>query len=77
MVCRFSSLRLWTKMECAYFVAIMLISLNVFFIFVIGSVNVASNFFIDGICVVPLAPATSTMSGATLQPFVLMSFMSG
>ena len=64
-------------MECAYCVAIMLICLNVFLIFVIGSVNVVSNFFIDGICVVPLAPAASTMSGATFQPFVMMLFMSG
>ena len=46
----------------------MLVCLNVFLIFVIGSVNVVSNFFIDGICVVPLAPATSTMSGATFKP---------
>ena len=64
-------------MECAYCVAMMLICLNVFLIFVIGSVNVVSSFFIDGICVVPLAPATSTMSGATFQPFVMMLFMSG
>ena len=53
IVCRFSSLRLWTNMECAYCVAIMLICLNVFLIFVIGIVNVVSSFFIDGICVVP------------------------
>ena len=39
--------------------------------------NVVSKFFIDGICVVPLAPATNTMSGATFQPFAMMSFMSG
>jgi hypothetical protein len=64
-------------MECAYCVAIMLICLNVFLIFVIGSASVVSSFFIDGICVVPLAPATSTMSGATFQPFVMMLFMSG
>ena len=34
-------------------------------------------FFIDGICVVPPAPATSTMSGATFQPLVMMLFTSG
>ena len=55
----------------------MLICLNVFLIFVIGSVNVVSSFFIDGICVVPLAPATITMSGATFQPLVMMLFVSG
>ena len=48
IVCLFSSLRLWTNMECAYCVAIMLICLNVFMIFVVGSVNVVSSFFIDG-----------------------------
>ena len=46
-------------MECAYCVAIMLICLNVFLIFMIGSVNIVSRFFIDGICVVSLAPATN------------------
>ena len=52
ILCRFSSLRLWTNMECAYCVAIMLICLNMFLLFVIGIVNIVSNFFIDGICVV-------------------------
>jgi hypothetical protein len=64
-------------MECAYCVAIMLICLNVFLIFMIRSVSVVPSFFIDGICVVPLAPAISTMGGATFQPFVMMLFMSG
>ena len=64
-------------MECAYCVTIMLICLNVFLIFVIGILNVVSNSFIDGICVVPLALVTSTMSGATFQPFAMMSFRSG
>ena len=64
-------------MECAYCVAIMLICLNVSFIFVIGSLSVVSSFFIDGMCVVPLAFATSTMSGATFQPFAMMLSMSG
>ena len=42
-----------------------------------GILNDVSKFFIDGICVVPLAPATNTMSGATFQPFAMMSFLSG
>ena len=65
------------SMECAYCAAIILICLNLFLIFVIGSVNVDSMFFIDEIYVVPLAPAASTMSGAIFQPFVMMLFMSG
>jgi hypothetical protein len=64
-------------MECVYCVAIMLICSNVFLIFVIGSVSVVYSFFIERICVVPCAPTTSTMSGTTFQPFVMMLFMSG
>ena len=64
-------------MDCAYCVAIMLICLNASLIFVIGSLSVVFIFFIDGICVVPLTPATNTMSGATFQPFVVMLLMSG
>ena len=33
-----------------------------------GSLSFVSRFFIDGMCVVALAPATSTMSGATFHP---------
>ena len=75
--CQFSSLHLWTIMECAYCMAIMLICLNVLLIFMIGSVNIVSKFFIDGICVVPLAPVANTTSGVNFQPFVMMLFMSG
>jgi hypothetical protein len=65
-------------MECAYCVAIMLICLYVSFIFVIlGSLSVDFSVFIDGIWVVPHAPATGTMSGATFQPFAMMLSMSG
>ena len=31
-----------------------------------------SNFFIDGMCVVALAPVTKTMNGATFDPLVVM-----
>ena len=77
IVCRFLSLRLWTNIECSYCVAIKLICLNVFLIFVIGSSSIFSRFFIDGMCVVPLAPATNTMSGATFHPLVMVLLMSG
>ena len=40
IVCRFLSLCLWTNIECAYCVAIILICLNVFFIFVLGSSSI-------------------------------------
>ena len=45
IVCRFSSLRLWTNMECAYCVAIMLICLNVFFYFCDGDCERCFQFF--------------------------------
>ena len=73
--CQFSSLRLWTSIECAYYVAIMLICLNVFLIFIIGSLSVVSELSINGMCFVALALATKTMSGATFHPLVVMMLM--
>ena len=64
-------------MECGYCVAIMLICFKVSLMFVIRRLSVVSSFFIDGICVVPLILATSTMSGVFFQPFVMMLLMSG
>jgi hypothetical protein len=37
-----------------------------------GGFDCVSRFFIDGMCVVALAPATSTISGATFHPLVMM-----
>ena len=56
--------------------AIMLICLNVLLIFVVGSLNLVSSAFIDGMCVVALAPAAITMSGATFQPLAMTLLMS-
>ena len=55
----------------------MLICWNVVFIFMIGSWSIVSRFFIDGICVVALAPAISIVNGATFQPLVVMLLMNG
>jgi hypothetical protein len=57
--------------------AIMLICLNVFLFFMVGSLNLVSSALIDGMYVVALAPAAITMSGATFQPLVLTLLMSG
>ena len=46
-------------------------------VFMRGSLSVVSRFFFDGMCVVALAPVTSTMSGATFHPLVMMLLMSG
>jgi len=67
-----SSMCSWTSIECTYCVAIMLICLNIFLIFMIGSLSIASSLFIDGMCVVALAPVTKTMSGATFHPLAMM-----
>ena len=48
--------------------AMLLISLNVCFIDFSGSLNVCSSCFIDGACVVPLAPAVMTISGSIFHP---------
>ena len=43
-----------------------------------GCLSVVSKIFIDGMCVVALAPATNTMSArATFHPLVMMLWMSG
>jgi len=60
---------------CINCVAIMLIFLNVLLIFMIGNLSIFSSLFIDGMCVVALAPATNTMSGATFHPLVMMLLM--
>jgi hypothetical protein len=75
--CRFSSLCLWTSIECAYCATIMLICLNALLIFVIRIFNFVSKNLNDGICVVALAPATRTMSGTTFYPLDAMLLMSG
>jgi hypothetical protein len=58
MVCLFPCLLLWTSMECAYCVAILLICWNVLLIFVMGGFGLVSKLFIDGICEVALALAS-------------------
>ena len=56
---------------------IILICLNVFFIFVVGIFSFDSSSFIEGMRVVALAPAASTISGATFHPFAMRLVMSG
>ena len=57
--------------------AIVLICLNVILILMAGSLSIVSKFSIDGMCVVALALATKTMSGATFHPLVKMLLTSG
>ena len=52
----------------AYCIAMVLMFLKVFRMVGIGSLNLSSNSFIDGMCVAALAPAIITMSGSIFQP---------
>jgi hypothetical protein len=77
MGCQFYSLCLWTSTECAYYVTIMLSCLNVLLIFMIGNLSIFSSLFIDGMCVVALAPAIIIISEATFHPLVMMLLTRG
>jgi hypothetical protein len=62
-------------MVCAYGVANVFICLNVLLIFVIGIVGFVSKLFIDGMCVVALAPTTKIIIWAMVHPLVVMLLM--
>lgn len=61
-------------MVCAYGKANVFI-LNVLLIFVIGIVGFVSKLFIDGMCVVALAPTTKIIIWAMVHPLVVMLLM--
>ena len=73
----FSIRLLCRRIELANCMAIVFIALNVCLICFSGSLNVCSICSIDGMCLVPLAPAVMTISGSTFQPFWMMSLISG
>ena len=73
----FSIRLLCSRIELACCMAVMLISLNVIFTELLGSLDVSSICFIDGPCVLPLAPAVMTISGSIFQPCCVMSLISG
>ena len=73
----FSIRLLCSRIDPAYCMAMVFITLNVCFIDVSHMLNFVSSCFIEGACVVPLAPAVMTMSGSTFQPRSLMSSISG
>ena len=61
----------------AYCMAMVLMFLKVFRMDGIGSLNLSSNSFIDGMSVAALAPAVITMSRYILQPRASMFSISG
>jgi hypothetical protein len=61
----------------AYCMAMVLMFLKVFRMDGIGSLNLSSSSFIDGMCVAALAPAVITISGSIFQPLATMFSISG
>ena len=61
----------------AYWMAIVLIAVNVFLIFSMEILRLSSRLVIEGFKVVALAPATITIRGSIFHPSVLMSLISG
>lgn len=63
---------MYRNTKWSYCVVIVLICLNAPLVFVKGSSSLVSKLSIDMMCVVALAGATETMSGATIHPLVVM-----
>ena len=61
----------------AYWMAIVLIAVNVFLIFLMEILRLSSRLVIEGIKVVALALAAITMRESIFHPSVLMSLISG
>ena len=57
--------------------AIVLISMKVCLIASLRILNFSSKVFIEGVCVVALAPAVMTISSSIFQPLLVMLSMSG
>ena len=61
----------------AYCMAIVFMFLKVFLMVVIGIWNFSSSDFIEGMCVVALAPAVMTIRGSTFHPRAVILAISG
>jgi ABC-type siderophore export system fused ATPase/permease subunit len=73
----FSILLLWRRIDMAYFIAIVLMFLKVFLMVGIGILNFFSSDFIDGMCVVALAPAVIMIRGSTFHPLAAILSING
>ena len=73
----FSILLFCRIMDMAYCMAMTLSSSNVCLMFISGILNMNSIFFIEGVCVVALAPAVMTISGSTFHPLLIILSISG
>jgi hypothetical protein len=68
---------LWRRIDMAYFIAIILMFLKVFLMVGIGNLNLFSSDFIDGMCVVALAPAVIIIRGSTFHPLAAILSIDG
>ena len=57
----------------AYCIAMVLISLKICLIVFSGILSFSSRIFIEGMCMVALAPAVMTINGSTFHPLLVMS----
>ena len=73
----FSILFLCRIMDIACCRAMTLIASNVYLMLSLGSSNVVSILFIEGICVVTLALAVMTISKSTFELLLITLFISG
>ena len=73
----FSIFLLCRIIDPACCMAMVLISLNVFLMAVSGILKFVSRISIEGVWVVPLAPAVMTMSGSTFHPNSAILFIRG
>ena len=61
----------------AYCMAIVFMFLKVFLMVVIGILKLSTSSFIDGMCVVALAPAVMTIRGSTFHPLATILAING
>ena len=73
----FSNLLLCRIIDIACYIAMVIMSMKVYLIVSLGILNFSSKIFIEGVCVVALAPAAMTISGSTFHPLLVMLSISG
>ena len=73
----FSTLLLYKIIDMACCIAMVLMSMTVFFLVLFCIFNFSFCILIEGLCVVALAPAVMTISGSTFHPLLLMLSRSG
>ena len=61
----------------AYCMAIVFMFLKVFLMVGIGILKLSTSSFIDGMCVVALAPAVMTIRGSTFHPLAVITAING